>query len=331
MSSLRTPLCDAIGTDHPIVQAPVGSVSTPELAAAVADAGGLGLLAMSWRDAESIVESYERATDLTDGVVGVNVVLDESTGVDDPEACLETCLDAGASVVSFSFGDAADSVERVHEAGGTAMVTVGSAQEARDAAAGGADVVVAQGAEAGGHVQSDVTTMSLVPRVADAVDVPVVAAGGIGDGRGLAAVLALGADGAWLGTRFVATRESGAHDAYRGALVDASETDTRVTEAFDRGWPGQPHRALATPELRRGEHDDRPGEGEPVAHTPGGDPVERYADLPPIEGVEGDIEALPHYAGQSVGLTDDVPAAGAVVDALVGEARTALGALPDAR
>jgi nitronate monooxygenase len=331
VSSLQTQLCERLGIDHPIVQAPVGSVSTPELAAAVADAGGLGLLAMSWRDADSIAESYGRATDLTDGVVGVNVVLDDETGIDEPEACLEACLDAGASVVSLSFGDAAGYIERVHEAGGTAMVTVGSAGQAREAAAAGADVVVAQGVEAGGHVQSDVTTMALVPRVVDAVDAPVVAAGGIGDGRGLAAVLALGADGAWLGTRFVATRESAAHDTYRDALVDAGETDTRLTGAFDRGWPDQPHRALATAELRRGEHADRPGDGETIAHTPDGDPVERYADLPPIEGVEGDVEALPHYAGQSVGLADDVPSAGAVVEALLAEASAAIGDLTRTR
>ncbi|MFC7077662.1 NAD(P)H-dependent flavin oxidoreductase [Haloarcula halophila] len=328
MSSLRTALCDLLGIEYPVVQAPVGSVSTPELAAAVADAGGLGMLAMSWRDTDAVRETFERATASTDGVVGVNVVLDEATGVDSPTACLDACLDAGATVVSFSFGDPSGFVERVHDAGGLAMVTVGSAADARRAADLGADVVVAQGSEAGGHVQSDVTTMALVPRVADAVDVPVVAAGGIGDGRGLAAALALGADGAWLGTRFVATRESGAHESYRGALRDATETDTRRTTAFDRGWPGQPHRALATAELRRGERDDRPGDGETVAHTPDGDPVERYADLPPVEGTSGDVDALPHYAGQSVGLADGVPSAGRVVDALVSEATAALRDVP---
>ncbi len=106
MAPLQTPLCSEIGIDHPVVQAPVGSVSTPSLAAAVADAGGLGMLAMSWREADAIRDAYTDAANATDGVVGVNVVLDESTGVLSPSACLDACLDAGAPVVSFSFGDA---------------------------------------------------------------------------------------------------------------------------------------------------------------------------------------------------------------------------------
>ncbi|WP_424003945.1 NAD(P)H-dependent flavin oxidoreductase [Haloarcula salina] len=336
MASLQTALCDALGIEHPVVQAPVGSVSTPELAAAVADAGGLGMLAMSWRDAEAIREAYETAAAATDGVVGVNVVLDDATGQLPPSACLDACLDAGASVVSFSFGDAGPFVDRVHEAGGTAMVTVGSAAEAEAAVDAGADIVVAQGREAGGHVQSEVTTMALLPRVVDAVDVPVVAAGGLGDGRGLAAALTLGADGGWLGTRFVATAESGAHEDYRDRLVAADETATRYTELFSRGWPDQPHRVVETAEVA--EHAVESDEARPaadadepatVARTPDGDPVERFADLPPLEGMDGDLDSLPHYAGQSVGLADGVPAAGTVVDRLVTDAAAALSDAAD--
>lgn len=336
MTSLQTPLCDALGIEHPVVQAPVGSVSTPELAAAVADAGGLGTLAMSWRDADAIRDAYEAAAAATDGAVGVNVVLDDVTGELPPSACLDACLDAGASVVSLSFGDAEPYVERVHEAGGTAMVTVGSAAEAEAAADAGADAVVAQGREAGGHVQSEVTTMALLPRVVDAVDVPVVAAGGLGDGRGLAAALTLGADGGWLGTRFVATAESGAHEDYRDRLVAADETATRYTKLFSRGWPDQPHRVVETEAVA--ETVDESEAARPVAdsdapataaRTPDGDPVERFADLPPLEGMGGDLDALPHYAGQSVGLADDVPAAGTVVERLVAEAAAALSDAAD--
>jgi nitronate monooxygenase len=329
MAPLQTPLCSAIGIDHPVVQAPIGSVSTPALAAAVADAGGLGMLAMSWRDADAIRDSYTSAVTATDGVVGVNVVLDESTGVLSPSACLDACLDAGASVVSFSFGDAEPYIGRVHEAGGTAMVTVGSAAEAEAAADAGADVVVAQGREAGGHVQSNVTTMALLPRVADAVPVPVVAAGGLGDGRGLAAALTLGADGGWFGTRFVATAESGAHETYRERIVDAPETATRFTELFDRGWPDQPHRVLETDEVRQQAGADSDGEtdgsdSEQVARMPGGEPISRLADMPPLAGMTGDVEALPHYAGQSAGLAQGVRPAGEVVAGLVSDARAAL-------
>jgi len=329
MAPLQTPLCSEIGIDHPVVQAPVGSVSTPPLAAAVADAGGLGMLAMSWREADAIRDAYTDAANATDGVVGVNVVLDESTGVLSPSACLDACLDAGAPVVSFSFGDAGPYIDRVHEAGGTAMVTVGSAADAKAAVDAGADVVVAQGREAGGHVQSDVTTMTLLPRVADAVPVPVVAAGGLGDGRGLAAALTLDADGGWFGTRFVATEESGAHEAYRQQIVDAPETATRFTDLFDRGWPDQPHRVLETDEVRQqAGHDldeiDDASDPEQIAQMPDGEPISRFTDMPPIAGMTGDVEALPHYAGQSTGLAQDVRPAGEVVARLVSDARAAL-------
>ncbi len=316
MPAIHTPLCDALGIEHPVVQAPVGSVSTPELAAAVADAGGLGLLAMSWRDADSIRGSFGEASDRTDGTVGVNVVLDESTGELSPSECLDACLDAGASVVSLSFGDPAPYVERVRESGGTVLVSVGSVDAARGAVDAGADIVVAQGSEAGGHLQSDVSTMALLPRVADAVDLPVVAAGGISDGRGLAAALSLGADGVWLGTRFVATAESGAHETYKERVATGSETATRRTTQFDNGWPDQPHRVLETEGL------DDP---ERQAYTADGAPIEQNADLPPLAGMSGDIEGLPHYAGQSVGGVSDVPPAGAVVESLVAEAVDALG------
>lgn len=268
MPTLRTPLCPAVDIEVPIVQAPVGSVSTPELAAAVADAGGLGLLAMSWRDADGIEASYRAASDRTDGRVGVNVVLDGSTGELPPEACLDACLDAGADIVSLSFGDPVRYIDRIHDVGAMALVTVGTVSEARAAAAAGAD-------------------------------------------------------GGWLGTRFVATEESGAHEAYRENVADAPASDTRRTEQFAVGWPDQPHRVLA---------DSGPDESAsgPVAHTADGDPVEANEDIPPLEGMSGDVTALPQYAGQSVGGVDAVEPAGDVVESLVAETVGALDGAADA-
>jgi len=331
MSPLSTPLCDALGIDHPVVQAPVGSVSCPELAAAVSAAGGLGTLAVTWRDLERTRTAIRETRDLTDAPVGVNLVLDDATTERPTDDHLDVVLDEGVDAVSFSFGDASPYLDRVRDAGAVSMVTVGSGDEAERALDAGADVLVAQGWEAGGHVQSEVATMPLVPRVVDAVadagaDVPVVAAGGIADGRGLAATLALGGDGVLLGTRFVATEEAGAHEAYKSRVTAADADETRYSELFDGGWPGQPHRTLRNRTVEAWEAadepapGDRPGEGEPVATYPNGVEIERYDDDPPLPAASGDVEEMALYAGQSTGLTDSQRPAGEVVEALVHEA-----------
>ncbi|MUV56342.1 nitronate monooxygenase [Halogeometricum sp. CBA1124] len=329
--AFETRLTDRLGIDAPVVQAPIGSATCPELAAAVSETGGLGTLAVTWRDPADAADAVRRTRDLTDCPFGVNLVVDPAATEYPTEDHVEACLDAGAPVFSFSFGDATRHVERVDDAGATTLWTVGSAAEARDAVDAGADVVVAQGWEAGGHVQSEVATMPLVPRVADAVpDTPVVAAGGIADGRGLAAAATLGADGVWVGTRFLATEEANVHRAYRRRVVEAAETETRYGTPFSKGWPGTPHRVLRNETTDRWEaaarpESDRPGDGETVARGPDG-PVGRYEDSLATPEMEGDVTELPLYAGQSAGLTDDVVPAGDVVDAFVSEAATALRA-----
>ncbi|MDF9745828.1 NAD(P)H-dependent flavin oxidoreductase [Natrinema salsiterrestre] len=330
--ALRTPLCSTLGIEYPIVQAPIGSATTPELAAAVSNAGGLGHLAVTWRDLAETRRAIRETRDLTDDPFAVNLVLDEATTVVDTDEHLETVLEAGVDVVTLSFGDAEPYVERIHDAGAVVSQTVGSAAGARDAVAAGVDLVVTQGLEAGGHVQSGVTTMALVPRVADAVgdEVPIVAAGGIADGRGIAAVLALGADGAWLGTRFVATDEAAVHDEYRRRLTEGDETDIVHTTVFDKGWPGTPHRVLRNETLERWEGagrpaaGDRPGEDDIIATTEAGGGIERYAEALATPDVDGDIDEMALFAGQSVGLTDEVRSAGGLLKELVAETRTAV-------
>lgn len=328
--TLSTALTAELGIDAPVVQAPIGSATNPELAAAVADADGLGMLAVTWLDPETAREDTADALARTDGTVGVNVVVDDAAKDVATEAHVDACLAAGVDVVSFSFGDAAPYVDRVHDAGSVVLQTVGSAAEAREAVDAGVDVVVAQGWEAGGHVQSDVATMPLVPRVADAVpETPVVAAGGIADGRGVAAALTLGADGAWLGTRFLAAEEAAVHRAYREHVLDADETDTTYGTPYDKGWPGIPHRVVDNETTERWAAagrpgDDKPGEGDRVAKTPDGDPVRRYEDSLAVPGTEGDVTELPLYAGQSAALTDEREPAAEVVEGLVEEACAAL-------
>jgi nitronate monooxygenase len=192
---MRTPVCELLGIEQPIVLAPM--VSVPRLAAAVSKAGALGMLTLTW--SEDVGAVVRETAALTSRPFCGNLVLTE-----DRHRRLDQALDAGLRIVSFFLGDPVGYVKQVHDAGGIVMHTVGTAEEARRAVASGVDVIVAQGWEAGGHVGSTVATLPLVPAVVDAVTpVPVIAAGGIGDARGVAAVLALGAQAAWLGTRFL--------------------------------------------------------------------------------------------------------------------------------
>jgi NAD(P)H-dependent flavin oxidoreductase YrpB (nitropropane dioxygenase family) len=197
----------------------------------------------------------------------------------------------------------------------------------------GVDVIVAQGWEAGGHVRGTVATMPLVPAVVDAVaPVPVVAAGGIADGRGLAAALALGAAGVWIGTRFLASEEAAIHDRYRERLFAANEDDTFYGNLFDVGWPNAPHRVLrnktvdAWEAAGRPDSGERPGEGEVVAASPRGEIV-RYRSATPAADCEGDIDALSLWAGQSVGLVSRVQPAAEIVHQIAREAASVLRGL----
>src|SRR3954447_8949380 len=238
---MRTALSERLGIGLPIIQAAMGGATSPALAAAVSEAGGLGMLPLAWAEEADLRRQIREVRARTDRPFGANLVLAWPQ-----EERLPRVLGAGARRRSFFWGEPDPaSVARVHAAGALALHTVGSAAEARRAVDCGVDVVVAQGWEAGGHVWGGVATLPLVPAVVDAVGpVPVVAAGGIADGRGLGAVLALGAAGAGLGTRFVMSDEAGALPAYLARLRDGRETDTVYSQLFDGGWPDSPHRTL---------------------------------------------------------------------------------------
>jgi nitronate monooxygenase len=204
---------------------------------------------------------------------------------------------------------------------------VGTADEAKRFADAGVDVLCAQGWEAGGHVGSKVATMALVPAVVEAVDrVPVLAAGGIVDGRGIAAALALGAQGAWIGTRFLLAEEAPLHDDYRRHLLGARAEDAvHAAELFNVGWEHAPHRALRNSTRERWEAagspapGGRPGEGETVAMRADGAPIVRYSSAMPVAGISGDIEALSMWSGQGIGLVDRVQPAAEIVRELADE------------
>jgi nitronate monooxygenase len=312
---VTTPVCEILGIEQPIVQAPMAAV--PQLAAAVSNAGALGMVTLTWSDDAGAVVRETAA--LTARPFGGNFVL-----TSDHHRRLEAALEAGLRIVSFMWGDPAGYIEPVHDAGGVVMQTVGSAEEARRAVASGVDVVVAQGWEAGGHVWSTVATLPLVPAVVDAVaPVPVIAAGGIGDARGVAAVLALGAQAAWLGTRFLMAEEMPIHEDYRRRLIAATETDPQwYPNLYDVGWPDSPHRALSNSTARAWEaagcppDDQRPGIGDVIAHLASGEAIVRYEGAPPMVGTTGDIEALSMWAGQSVALVREPQSAAEIVTEL---------------
>ena len=227
---MKTSLCDRLGIEVPIIQAPMGGAVGPALAAAVSNAGGLGMLVLWRADADTIRRQLRETRALTDRPFGINLNLDFPQ-----EERLATCLEERAPIISFFWKDPAALVPRAKDGGAIVLHTVGSAEEARRAVDCGVDIVVAQGWEAGGHVRGDIATLPLVPTVVDAVSpTPVVAAGGIADGRGLAAVLALGASGAWIGTRFLASEEAAIHPHYRERVLRAHVEDTVYCEELFR-------------------------------------------------------------------------------------------------
>jgi NAD(P)H-dependent flavin oxidoreductase YrpB (nitropropane dioxygenase family) len=309
---MSTPVCELLGIEQPIVQAPMAAI--PRLAAAVSNAGALGMVTLTW-SADTAAVVRETAA-LTARPFGGNFVLTE-----DHHRPLDQALDAGLRIVSFMWGDSSSYVKPVHDAGGIVLHTVGSAEEASRAVESGADVIVAQGWEAGGHVWGTVATLPLVPAVVDAVaPVPVIAAGGIGDARGVAAVLALGAQAAWLGTRFLLAAEMPVHEDYRRRLMAAAETDPQwYPNLYDVGWPGSPHRALRNSTARawdaagRPEDDQRPGAGDVIGHFASGEEIVRYEPAPPMTGTTGDIEALSMWAGQSVAMARQPQSAADIV------------------
>src|SRR5499427_9667167 len=241
--SMRTDVCNLLGIEHPIVAAPMGpDLTGPEFVAAVSNAGGLGILQAQFCPPPVFREEIRRVRALTAKPFGVNLLL--HFPVEDHVA---VCLEERVPVLSFFWGDPTPYVERAHAAGVKVFHQVGSVAEAQKAAAAGIDVLVAQGVEAGGHVAGEVSTLALIPRVVDAVAPrPVVAAGGIADARGVVAVLALGAQAAVQGTRFLASAESRAHPHYKQRLLEADEEGTVRTILFGHGWPNAPHRTLRT-------------------------------------------------------------------------------------
>jgi NADH:quinone reductase (non-electrogenic) len=302
---MRTRVTDLLGIQYPIVQGGLQHLALPGLCAAVSNAGGLGqITAAAFPTPDDLLEAIERTHNLTDRPFGVNFAI----GLRRLEDHLTAAMEAGVRIYSFTGGNPEPFMQRLAGRDVRTLVLVAAARQAQKAEALGASMVVAVGAEGGGHIgRDDLGTLVLVPRVVDSVSIPVLASGGIGDDRGLVAALALGAEGIEMGTRFVATQECPSHPAYKQAILQAAETDTTVIERSI----GRPGRTLKGPWSERILAMER--EGATVDDL-----------LPFISGevnrraaLEGDLENGFVWGGQVVGLIQDLPTVAELITGMV--------------
>jgi nitronate monooxygenase len=299
----------------------------------MANSGSFGFAALMHMPEESVSDELVKINRTTHGRFGANLTL-----IVDQRNRLASALDAGVRVFSMWQGDLEPYVRIIKDAGGLVFWTVGNAQDAARAKDIGVDFLVSQGRESGGHLIGAAPTMSLLPSIVDAArGVPVLAAGGIADGRGLAAALALGACGVWMGTRFVASTESANHRGYKARLVAARAADLVETKLFDSGWQDSPHQVIRNSTFSAWEqagcpaNGQRPGEGEAISRFPNGKPLNRYDVAAPWDAMEGDWEAGPLYAGATVELVHDVRPVAQIVSEIEVEAEAALDKIAESR
>ncbi len=344
--NFRTPICDLLDIEYPIFCAGMGGNTMAPLAGAVSKAGGLGTLGATFCTPEQLREEIAEVRRITDKPFGVGLLIPGDIAPDlsareippFPEflrdlldevkdlkgnrlppltielarAQLKVALDARVPLLVSGLGTPKWLVEECHRVGTKVLSMVGSVRNAKRVAAMGVDIVVAQGTEAGGHV-GNVSTMVLVPQVVDAVNVPVLAAGGIVDGRGIAAALMLGAQGAWIGTRFLATEEATTHENNKKQMVDADEDSTVVSRAYT-GKPSRVLRNRFTDKWRGHETELLPM------------PWQRIWMEPVVVGAKtaGRLDIANYPAGQGVSAIRDIPKAADLYRRLVDETQSLL-------
>lgn len=317
---MKTALTDMLGIEHPVMLAGMGGVSYHRLVAAVSSAGGFGCLGASTMADDEMVAEIAAVRELTDRPFGVDLL---TAAPQDMPSKVQSIIDGGATVFVAGLGVPREVVDQCHEQDVLVINMCGKVRHAVDAVDAGCDIVVAQGTEAGGHT-GRVATMPLVPQIVDAVgaEVPVVAAGGIFDGRGLAAALSLGATGVWVGTRFIATPEARAVRGYKDRILASDETGTIVTRAYtgktcrvlSTGYADAFERAGAQPEPFPGQFLRSMNDG---ANHLGGDES--------TPGVDPDKEFMP--AGQVVGAIPELVPAAQIVESMVSEAESVIANL----
>src|SRR5215470_1779576 len=256
---LQTALCRQLGVEYPIFSVGMGvGIAGPELVAAVSNAGGCGVLGMGGLPARYIRQQIQQLRELTNKPFGVNIILPLLQ-----EGQIETCLEEKVPILVLFWGDPKPYVEEAHRRGTKVFIQVGSVEEARAAAEAGVDAIIAQGVEAGGHVKSTTSLSTIVPAIVEAVQpLPVIAAGGIANGKGAVAALSLGAQAVSLGTRFLCSLEAQALPEYKARVVKSHAEDTVYTSLFDLGWPDAPHRVLRNKAIAEWEAAGRPVSGQ---------------------------------------------------------------------
>ena len=315
--SLKTPLCDLLGVEHPILLAGMGGVSYAELAAAVSNAGGYGVLGMAGTSPDFIRQQMRQVKTLTDKPFGVDLL---AASPESLTAAVDIIIEEGATSFIAGLGVPMPIMDKLKAAGLKVMVVCGAVKHAVKAEQAGCDAVICQGGEGGGHTGL-VGTLPLVAQAVDAVKIPVAAAGGLYDGRGLAAALALGAQAVWMGTRFIASREAHAGDLYRQTILDTADDATIRTRCYS----GKPMRVMKNAYVE--DWESRPGDIQPF-------PAQAMTSIrnQAMGGIGGQIEGLDpdkscFAMGQSAGGVHEVLPAAEIVARIMAEAHAAIGRL----
>ena len=306
---MKTRITELLGIEYPVIQGGMAWVAEHNLAAAVSEAGGLGLIGAANAPAEVVREEIRKVRELTDKPFGVNIML-MSPHADE---IAKVIVEEGVKVVTTGAGNPGKYMSMWKEAGIIVIPVVASVALAKLMERGGADAVVAEGTEAGGHI-GEATTMTLVPQVADAVSIPVIAAGGIGDGRGIAAAFMLGAEAVQMGTRFVVAKESMVHENYKQRIIKAKEIDSEVTGRSQ----GHPVRCLRNQMTR--EYAKLEAEGKSFEEL-------EYLTLGALRKavMEGDVKNGTVMAGQIAGLVKEEQTCKEMMEEMMGQAKGLLG------
>jgi enoyl-[acyl-carrier protein] reductase II len=317
---LHTPLCDLLGIEYPIVLAGMGGVSMHKLVAAVSNAGGLGVIGGATLDAEGLRREIHKTRELTTKPFAVDLLAPIPEMI---RPQMQVVFDEGIKIFVAGLAVPGEFIAEMHERGMIVIVMIGKVRHAIKSEQAGADVVAAQGTEAGGHT-GEVGGLALVPQVVDAVKIPVLAAGGIADGRGLVAALALGAQGVVVGTRFIATPEAQAAPQYRESILHSGEADTVRT----RCYTGKPARTIRN--RYNEEWERRADQIQPFPMQVGISVEQGVMDYMGIgRGADPDRSFMP--AGQGMGLIRQIKPADAVLADIVREAEAVLASPPFAR